>query len=500
MERESRSRATQTAGQIATEFCKETSFHGVKYFVKEDLHAVKRLFWVLCWLVSLGACCYYIYTNLMEYQSSPILTTIDTTTYPITKFKFPSITLCNFNHIMKNRFPPEQEDVIGKRKYPDALWDNLTYRLRHNLFSDEIGDELYNRSHLKLIDPHAYCTIKEGAQSCDDMIIACLWRSTGDCKSLFVQIPTHFGFCCVINVKGRSKSPVSLTPCPKDKSRMDSASNTQLTQTSTGVNKGLQVLLDAQVKEYVTTTYQTVGFKIFLQESRTPPGLNNEGIVVSPGNEVFIPVRASSTYTTAAALGLQPSARRCVLSSFAYVSYGTFENSYAFEDYLHKNCFPRCNTTSYTTAPTYGAMLRSQIQDPFVGPKHLVPLIKKLCDRSSSDVEIQNITRGLCHINTTEDAEHMLADFPDSFTGVLDYFMENIALVHVYFGQSTGTHYKKNVNATPSQIVGNIGGLMGLFLGFSLLSGAEVVFYLLEIAFSWVAACLGRGHVKPNVT
>lgn len=68
---------------------------------------------------------------------------------------------------------------------------------------------------------------------------------------------------------------------------------------------------------------------------------------------------------------------------------GTFENSYAFEDYLHKNCFPRCNTTSYTTAPTYGAMLRSQIQDPFVGPKHLVPLIKKLCDRSSSDIEIQ---------------------------------------------------------------------------------------------------------------
>nr|XP_027222621.1 pickpocket protein 28-like [Penaeus vannamei] len=470
MERESRSRATQTAGQIATEFCKETSFHGVKYFVKEDLHAVKRLFWVLCWLVSLGACCYYIYTNLMEYQSSPILTTIDTTTYPITKFKFPSITLCNFNHIMKNRFPPEQEDVIGKRKYPDALWDNLTYRLRHNLFSDEIGDELYNRSHLKLIDPHAYCTIKEGAQSCDDMIIACLWRSTGDCKSLFVQIPTHFGFCCVINVKGRSKSPVSLTPCPKDKSRMNSASNTQLTQTSTGVNKGLQVLLDAQ---------------IFLQESRTPPGLNNEGIVVSPGNEVFIPVRASSTYTTAAALGLQPSARRCftdnekrLLHYPNYYSYeacknnfiaekmvshcqcrdyhmpGTFENSYAFEDYLHKNCFPRCNTTSYTTAPTYGAMLRSQIQDPFVGPKHLVPLIKKLCDRSSSDVEIQ----------------------------------------------STGTHYKKNVNATPSQIVGNIGGLMGLFLGFSLLSGAEVVFYLLEIAFSWVAACLGRGHVKPNVT
>lgn len=50
----------------------------------------------------------------MEYQSSPILTTIDTTTYPITKFKFPSITLCNFNHIMKNRYPPEQEDVIGE--------------------------------------------------------------------------------------------------------------------------------------------------------------------------------------------------------------------------------------------------------------------------------------------------------------------------------------------------------------------------------------------------
>lgn len=55
--------------------------------------------------------------------------------------------------------------------------------------------------------------------------------------------------------------------------------------------------------------------QIFLQESKTPPGLNNEGIVVSPGNEVFIPVRVSSTYTTAAAMGLPPSARKCVVSS-----------------------------------------------------------------------------------------------------------------------------------------------------------------------------------------
>ncbi|XP_037781066.1 sodium channel protein Nach-like [Penaeus monodon] len=521
-----------------------------------------KLFWILCWLVSLGACCYYIYTNLMEYQSSPILTTIDTTTYPITKFKFPSITLCNFNHIMKNRYPPEQEDVIGEKIYPDDEWHNLTYRLRHNLFSGETSDELYTRSQLKRMASHAYCTIKEGAQSCDDMIISCLWRSSQDCKSLFVQIPTHFGFCCVINVKGSRRSPGSLTTCPRDEAQQASTSSGQITQTNpmeitnAGVDEGLVVLLDTQRKEYVTTTYQAIGFKvvrIFLQESKTPPGLNNEGIVVSPGNEVFIPVRVSSTYTTAAAMGLPPSARKCFTDSekqlFHYPDYysyeacksdfiakkmvshckcldyhmpGTFQNSSIFEDYLHKSCYPRCNTTSYTAVPTYGTLSRDRLLDPFVGPKHLLPLIKQLCDRSAFDVDIQNITRGLCQINTTEDAEHLMASFPESFTELLNYFMENIALVHVYFGQSTGTHYKKDVNATPSQIVAqycvcprfpleakwtefwyeesNIGGLMGLFLGFSLLSGAEVVFYLLQIAVAWGASCLGRGYVQPNVT
>ncbi|XP_042873461.1 acid-sensing ion channel 2-like, partial [Penaeus japonicus] len=290
------------------------------------------------------------------------------------------------------------------------------------------------------------------------------------------------------------RSPIRLSKCPSDETKLNSTASNQATKTdpmhfqamemtNSGVDQGLTVLLDTQKKEYVTTTYQAVGFKvIFLQESKTPPGLNNEGIVVSPGNEVFIPVRVSSTYTTTAALSLQPNARRCFTDGEKqlchyphYYSYeacksdyvaarmvlqcncrdyhmpgtericitredidclhrlfGAFQNASYFDEELHKRCYPRCNTTSYTTSPTYGTLSRSQMQNPSVGAKYLIPLIRQLCKR--------------------EDVERTNEESPEAFTEIVDYVMENVALVHVYFGQSTGTQYKKDVNATPSQI------------------------------------------------
>ena len=50
----------------------------------------------------------------------------------------------------------------------------------------------------------------------------------------------------------------------------------------------------------------------------------------------------------------------------------------------------------------------------------------------------------------------------------------------IYFGEATFDQIEKDTKMTMETMVGVIGGTMGLFTGFSILSGVEIVYYLLR--------------------
>ncbi|XP_069160343.1 pickpocket protein 28-like [Procambarus clarkii] len=181
------------------EFCQETSFNGIKYIVKREFSLLQRWFWFVCWLTSFMACCYYILSGITEYETSPTLTTIDTTDFPVSKVGFPFVTFCNLNQVAKSRHPPRQEDTIGRVKYTASEWSSLTYEVYQNVLSMEHLNELANSSVLQLDSHEVYCIIKKSAHRCEDLILFCLWSGTEDCRKLFTQVSTSNGFCCVFN-------------------------------------------------------------------------------------------------------------------------------------------------------------------------------------------------------------------------------------------------------------------------------------------------------------
>ena len=53
----------------------------------------------------------------------------------------------------------------------------------------------------------------------------------------------------------------------------------------------------------------------------------------------------------------------------------------------------------------------------------------------------------------------------------------------IYFGEATFDQIEKDTKMTMETMVGVIGGTMGLFTGFSILSGVEIIYYLLRFKF-----------------
>ena len=61
---------------------------------------------------------------------------------------------------------------------------------------------------------------------------------------------------------------------------------------------------------------------------------------------------------------------------------------------------------------------------------------------------------------------------------ILEYSKENIAVVKLFIQEPYYTNIKKDVAITSISFLGNSGGLIGLFMGFSLVSAVEWVYHL----------------------
>ncbi|XP_031342829.1 pickpocket protein 28-like [Photinus pyralis] len=60
----------------------------------------------------------------------------------------------------------------------------------------------------------------------------------------------------------------------------------------------------------------------------------------------------------------------------------------------------------------------------------------------------------------------------------MDYIRENILVAHIYYEISEFSRFTKNELHATSDLIASVGGLLGLFLGFSVFSIVEIVYHL----------------------
>ena len=57
-------------------------------------------------------------------------------------------------------------------------------------------------------------------------------------------------------------------------------------------------------------------------------------------------------------------------------------------------------------------------------------------------------------------------------------------MVQIFFASATYDEVKHDVKVTPEAALGLVGGTMGLFTGFSVLSGIEIIFFAAKFVLS----------------
>ena len=81
---------------------------------------------------------------------------------------------------------------------------------------------------------------------------------------------------------------------------------------------------------------------------------------------------------------------------------------------------------------------------------------------------------------------------------ILKYAKENIAMVRLFVRDPYYTSIKRDVEMTLSSFLGNAGGLLGLFMGFSLISLIEGFYHFINIFINYCSAC--KKSSAPSVS
>jgi len=58
-------------------------------------------------------------------------------------------------------------------------------------------------------------------------------------------------------------------------------------------------------------------------------------------------------------------------------------------------------------------------------------------------------------------------------------YERDIAIVNFYFGKSTAWEFQHAPSKTIANYIGELGGLLGLFTGFSFLSAVEIIYWII---------------------
>ena len=158
---------------------------------------ISRFLWFCCCIA--GIYCAVIMMRLVwrRFQMNPILTTIQTTTYPIWEVPFPSVTICNINKVYGPRTANITKMLIEKGVPEDRI--PKYYEVLPNLINPEHVDSEF----LNIIQRTNYTTetlMTELAQPCDSLLKLCFWKgSETPCNELFKMTRSTEGICCSFN-------------------------------------------------------------------------------------------------------------------------------------------------------------------------------------------------------------------------------------------------------------------------------------------------------------
>ncbi|ESO92005.1 hypothetical protein LOTGIDRAFT_163011 [Lottia gigantea] len=432
-------------------YARNSSMHGVPSIVDTQLYRGRHIFWVIVVLVMAALLVTTIYVQLSDYYRYPTVTSVNIRY--VDEDDFPAVTICDLNIFnkefiqdMSNRTQmamPHLTEITG-------IYHLVGKRLLTGLYKN--APPIGNKSAEEIVD-----TI---FTQVDSMIkgtgLRCAWGDYywEDCSAALTTRVTEMGICFTVDTLKLKKTKKVINPNP--------VSNAL---------RGLSVLVTTSRSDIPYRLYQFEGFKVVLHDVEEDPLPQSRGFVVGANCSSEIEVSKHVR------IGLEPPFKAFGGSTCVDTNSDKFVNPLKrYENYTKEACENEC-FIDYVVQ-TCGC--RHFLHKGNESLCHIDRLIK--CYREAEKDYYRGGTAKsecICPLpckESTHKASISCAKFraTESFEKVVQNLDADVVVLHFFFADPVVTVIEQVPVYTLEKLLGSIGGQVGLFMGFSLITVAEM--------------------------
>ncbi|XP_055640074.1 sodium channel protein Nach-like [Toxorhynchites rutilus septentrionalis] len=459
--------------QHLKELCNATALHGYSQIVRDGYGPLERSLWIVAVSLSSITVTSLLWIAWNMSAQHRVLTVIESTNYPVWNIPFPAVTICNLNKISANRSLEKAKTMIRPDNVSVEQLANqfgLLFQANGLTESDE-NEYMKLRRTLLLNNLEASQMIVELTPSCSSLLARCLWKGASwGCDELFQTVHSGEGLCCAFNYHGIESSAVNISI----ESRRLATSDPKI---------GLSLILDPNSEDYYTTDIATVGFKVLIHSSVDYPDESAEIKILASNTEAFVRILPSETYITSNALEQDIATRHCV--NYNEMRLGVFRN-YSFVNCMAEcrasEIFRRCGCVPHSV-PSNGSLPACELRNTKCLLANTQYFHSAMPVAHQTDGTILSLCNCLPSCDSVQYSAEMISNplnraySNNFFTLFKDIELRDHSVLHIYYDDLVSTRFRTDIHQTWLDILSFIGGMLGLFLGFSIITGLEVIYF-----------------------
>ncbi|XP_052892633.1 pickpocket protein 28-like [Anopheles moucheti] len=518
-------RLAKQAGNIGMncfrDYCANSSIHGFKYFVGSNRTRVEKLWWIAMCILSIYWCSNLIQTVYDKWRRDPVVVTFAEKPTPVYDIPFPAVTICPITKVKSrslNFTTVYQHVTQGGGNVTEEEFDRFVAMIQVCEFS--FNAYLVNQS----FDNNLVHMLQDMAIPFEEIFLLCYWRNSYvNCTDLFKPTLTERGICYTFNGlsaddilrteeyhrdfvhmgENRSSANWSIEHGYRENLGLDVYPRRVV---SAGSNARLEVLLKSDVEDMDYLCGDS--FQGFQTQIHTPnqfPQISTQSIRVPMDHALNIRIEPFMVTTSEHVISYSPQQRLCYYTHERYLRF--------FRIYTKRNCELEC--LANFTLHLCGCIQFSMPRAPGV---HICG-IEKLgcCDRAEAILQeqglglIDNSSRLLlsaCNclpgcifleykpeISQAHFEWRRLINTIHLFENELNH--SQLSLMTLYYKEPQFISIKRNQLFGLNDFIANCGGILGLFMGVSLLSIVEILYYFTLKPL--IAHCLKRTRTENKI-
>ncbi|XP_045775145.1 pickpocket protein 28-like [Maniola jurtina] len=487
---------------------------------------IEKIVWLIMFLLCFSYCGCLIWKSYWKWMKSPAIVLLTENADSIYKIPFPAVTVCPERKIKSSVFSFTQYNDLYEN---NKTYGNFTEKQLHmyqdmNLICD--FDTKLEGQRFSLGN-ETVSNIRKASPELSSVILRCNWKGKGRwCQKMFTPILTEEGVCYTFNTIGPEdlfqtdnlntdyKYMYSLSRTrlngwtPKEGYARDAPETTYPERSiGAGAKAGLKLFLGEDVEGLDTACMGMVsGFKILLHHPTELPRLSQQYIRIPIYEEVTIAFTPKKIVTSNGLRVFPPDRRQCYFTGERNLKY--------FKLYTQSNCEFEC-LTNFTYARC-GCVGFSMPHGPDmkicnIGSRncsnnaeielYLLRVNSKL-EPGSSNVTVEEAIQvandcmclstctsisyesEISQLELDTDQKHLT-----QITSAIQLLVFNkykrskVSTVVIFFKRSQFDISKRSELYSTSDILASCGGLLGLFMGFSVINVFETLYFCILRAY-----------------